>query len=132
MEGYLIAAVLKGVMAQRLVRCLCPECRQPYRPEPELLRQSGLAGLADRDLTLYRPLGCESCGGTGYRGRTAIAELLLFDERLSRCVIAGADATALLSEARGGGFVDLHSDGLAKAAAGITSLEEVLRVTGVG
>jgi type II secretory ATPase GspE/PulE/Tfp pilus assembly ATPase PilB-like protein len=81
---------------------------------------------------LYRPGGCEACGGTGYRGRTAIAELLLFDERLSRCVITGADATALLSEARAGGFVDLHSDGLAKAAAGITSLDEVLRVTGVG
>jgi len=132
LEEYLIAAVLKGVMAQRLVRCLCPECRQPYRPEPGLLRQSRLAGLADRDLTLYRPLGCEACGGTGYRGRTAIAELLLFDERLSRCVIAGADATGLLSEARAGGFVDLHSDGLAKAAAGITSLDEVLRVTGAG
>ena len=129
LEEYLIAAVLKGVMGQRLVRCLCPECRQPYRPEPGLLPQSG---IADRDFTLYRPGGCEACGGTGYRGRTAIAELLLFDERLSRCVIAGADATALLSEARGGGFVDLHSDGLAKAAAGITSLEEVLRVTGVG
>ena len=132
LEEYLIAAVLKGVMAQRLVRCLCPECRRPYRPEPGLLRQSRLAGLADRDLTFYRPLGCEACGGTGYRGRTAIAELLLFDERLSRCVIAGADATALLSEARAGGFVDLHSDGLAKAAAGITSLDEVLRVTGAG
>ena len=132
LEEYLIAAVLKGVMAQRLVRCLCAECRQPYRPEPGLLRQSRLAGLADRDLTLYRPLGCEACGGTGYRGRTAIAELLLFDERLSRCVIAGADATGLLSEARAGGFVDLHSDGLAKAAAGITSLDEVLRVTGAG
>ena len=129
LEEYLIAAVLKGVMGQRLVRCLCPECRQPYRPEPGLLPQSG---IADRDFTLYRPGGCEACGGTGYRGRTAIAELLLFDERLSRCVIAGADATALLSEAHGGGFVDLHSDGLAKAAAGITSLEEVLRVTGVG
>lgn len=132
LEEYLIAAVLKGIMAQRLVRCLCPECRQPYRPEPGLLRQSRLAGLADHDLALYRPLGCEACGGTGYRGRTAIAELLLVDERMSRCVIAGADATALLSEARAGGFVDLHSDGLAKAAAGITSLDEVLRVTGAG
>src|SRR5437763_11465329 len=131
LEEHLIAAVLKGVMAQRLVRCLCPACRQPFRPEPELLRHPRLAALADGELTLYRPGGCESCGGSGYRGRTAIAELLLFDERLSRCVIAGADAGALLSEARAGGFVDLHSDGLAKAAAGITSLDEVLRVPGV-
>jgi general secretion pathway protein E len=81
---------------------------------------------------LYRPSGCEACGGSGYRGRTAIAELLVFDERLSRCVIAGADGGALIAEAQAGGFVDLHSDGLAKAAAGITSLDEVLRVTGAG
>jgi len=132
LEGYLIAAVLKGVMAQRLVRCLCPACREPYRAEPELLRQPRLAALADGELTLYRPRGCNACGGTGYRGRTAIAELLLFDERVSRCVIAGADAGALFAEAHAGGFLDLHSDGLAKATAGITSLEEVLRVTGAG
>ncbi|HEV8032216.1 MAG TPA: GspE/PulE family protein [Stellaceae bacterium] len=132
LEEYLIAAVLKGVLAQRLVRCLCPACRQPYRPEPELLRHPRLAALADRDFMLYRPSGCEACGGSGYRGRTAIAELLVFDERLSRCVIAGADGGALIAEAQAGGFVDLHSDGLAKAAAGITSLDEVLRVTGAG
>jgi general secretion pathway protein E len=132
LEEYLIAAVLKGVLAQRLVRCLCPACRQPYRPEPELLRHPRLAGMAAGELTLHRPVGCESCGGTGYRGRTAIAELLLFDERLNRCVVGGADAGTLLAEARAGGLVDLHSDGLAKAAAGITSLDEVLRATGAG
>ena len=132
LEEYLIAAVLKGVLAQRLVRCLCSACRQPYRPEPELLRHPRLAALADRDFMLYRPSGCEACGGSGYRGRTAIAELLVFDERLSRCVIAGADGGALIAEAQACGFVDLHSDGLAKAAAGITSLDEVLRVTGAG
>src|SRR4051794_2332356 len=129
LEGYLIAAVLKGVMAQRLVRCLCAACREPYRAEPELLRQPRLAALANGELTLYRPRGCEACGGTGYRGRTAIAELLLFDERLSRCVVAGADAAALFAEAHAGGVVDLHSDGFANATAGITSLDEGLRVS---
>jgi general secretion pathway protein E len=132
LEEYLIAAVLKGVMAQRLVRCLCPACRQPYRPEPELLRHPRLGALTNGGLTLYRPVGCEACGGSGYRGRTAIAELLVFDDRLSRCVVAGADAATLLSEAQAGGLIDLHGDGLAKAVAGITSLDEVLRVTGVG
>jgi general secretion pathway protein E len=132
LEDYLIAAVLKGVLAQRLVRCLCPACRKPYRPEPELLRHPRLAAASDAKAILYRPGGCEACGGSGYRGRTAIAELLVFDEQLSRCVVARADAGALLAEAFAGGFVDLHSDGLSKAIAGVTSLEEVLRVTGTG
>jgi general secretion pathway protein E len=82
------------------------------------------------DPTLFQPGGCAACGGTGYRGRTAIAELLVFDEKLSRCVVSRADASTLIAEARAGGMVDLHSDGLAKAAAGITSLDEVMRVTG--
>ncbi len=91
-----------------------------------------MAALAANDLTLYRPGGCDECAGTGYQGRTAIAEMLVFDERLSRSVIARADPAALLTEARAGGMIDLRSDGLAKAVAGITSLDEVLRVTGTG
>ncbi len=130
LEDYLVAAVLKGVLAQRLVRSLCRACRQPQSPELALIEYPQLASLAGADLMLYQPGGCAACGGTGYHGRTAIAELLVFDEKLSRCVVAQADATTLVAEARAGGMVDLHSDGLAKAAAGITSLDEVLRVTG--
>ena len=89
-----------------------------------------LAGLADA--MFYRPVGCEACAGTGYRGRTAIAELLVFDERLARLVVARADAASCSPRRAPAGMVDLHSDGLAKAAAGITSLDEVLRVTGAG
>jgi general secretion pathway protein E len=132
LEDYLVAAVLKGVLAQRLVRCLCPACREPVTPAaafaeyPELTRLDGAAP------TFYKAVGCPDCAGTGYRGRTAIGELLVFDERLSRSVVVRADAATLLAEAREGGLVDLHSDGLAKAAAGITSLDEVLRVTGTG
>jgi general secretion pathway protein E len=116
LEDYLVAAVLKGVLAQRLVRCLCRKCRQE--------QPGGDGGV------LYRPVGCAECGGTGYRGRTAIAELLAFDDRLARLVAANSDAAVLREEARAGGMVELYSDGLAKAAAGITSLDEVLRVTG--
>src|SRR4051794_6602169 len=130
LEDYLVAAVLKGVLAQRLVRALCPGCRQPQSAELALIEYPQLAALAGDDPTLYRPGGCAACGGTGYRGRTAIAELLVFDEKLSRCVVSKADAATLTAEARNGGIIDLHSDGLAKAAAGITSLDEVLRVTG--
>jgi general secretion pathway protein E len=130
LEDYLVAAVLKGVLAQRLVRCLCPACRRPQSPAAALREYPQLAAFADADPRLYVPGGCDACGGTGYRGRTAIAELLVFDERLSRAVVAHADAATLLTVARAGGLADLHSDGLAKAAAGITSLDEVMRVAG--
>jgi general secretion pathway protein E len=111
LEDYLVTAVLKGVVAQRLVRCLCPECRE-------------------KKGNSWRAVGCEACAGTGYRGRTAIAELLVFDETFARLVIARANNEELRQAARAGGMIDLKSDGLAKAAAGITSLDEVLRVTG--
>ncbi|HEX5319160.1 MAG TPA: GspE/PulE family protein [Stellaceae bacterium] len=105
LEEYLVAAVLKGVVAQRLVRCLCQSCRGR---------------------------GCAECGGSGYRGRTAIAELLPFTDRLARLVVDRADPARLRDAARDAGMVDLRSDGMAKAAAGITSEEEVMRVLGAG
>lgn len=111
LEDYLVAAVLKGVVAQRLVRCLCRTC-------------------SERQGEHYRAVGCDACGGTGYRGRTAIAELLVFDENFARLVVARAGADELREAALAGGMIDLRSDGIAKAGAGITSLEEVLRVTG--
>jgi general secretion pathway protein E len=111
LEDYLVAAVLKGVIAQRLVRCLCPACR-------------------DRRDGVWQPVGCDSCAGTGYRGRTAIAELLLFDETFARLVVARASVEELRAAALAGGMVELRGDGMAKAEAGVTSLDEVLRVTG--
>jgi general secretion pathway protein E len=113
LEEYLVAAVLKGAVAQRLVRSLCVECREPHGD-------------------YHRAVGCDVCAGTGYRGRTAIAELLTFDETFARLVIARAGAEELRAAALAGGMIDLRSDGLAKAEAGVTSLDEVLRVTGAG
>ncbi|MGH7094725.1 MAG: GspE/PulE family protein, partial [Stellaceae bacterium] len=129
LEDYLVAAVLKGVMAQRLVRCLCRECREPYEPGGEMRDDPALAALSGADI-LYRARGCPACAGTGYQGRTALAELLPFTERLSRLVVARADPAELFEEARGGGMVDLRSDGLAKVATGLTALDEVVRVLG--
>ncbi len=130
LEDYLLASVLKGVVAQRLVRTLCRACRAPYDPPPDLVERSGLAALAQGAAALYRAAGCEACGFTGYRGRTAIAEFLPIDERIYPLILARADAQALAREARASGMVDLRTDGLRKALAGTTSLEEVLRVTG--
>jgi general secretion pathway protein E len=118
LEDYLVAAVLKGVVAQRLVRCLCAACREPY--------------AATDGGTYFRAPGCDDCAGTGYQGRTAIAEMLVFDETLGRLVVAHAGAEELFDAARAGGMIDLRSDGFAKAAAGVTSIDEVLRVTGAG
>jgi general secretion pathway protein E len=128
-EDYLLAAVLKGVVAQRLVRCLCQACREPYEPEAALVQQ--LAAVCAGQASFYRAFGCPECAGTGYRGRTAIAELLVFDEPLRQAVLARADVEHLRAMAHRGGMIELRSDGLGKVAAGITSLEEVLRVTGM-
>ena len=130
LEDYLLTSVLRGVMAQRLVRCLCQACRQPYEPSQAYLERSGLSALAAPPATLYRPAGCSACNHTGYRGRTAIAELLMFGERMHPLVLGRADVKALNAEARASGMVAIRTDGLRKAASGITSVDEVLRVTG--
>ena len=131
LADYLLTSVLRGVIAQRLVRCLCPACRQPYEPSQAFLERSGLAALAAPPTVLYKPAGCPACNHTGYRGRTAIAELLEFGEDLHPLVLGRADVKALNAAARARGMVDLRTDGLRKAAAGITSVDEVLRVTGL-
>jgi general secretion pathway protein E len=131
LEDYLLTSVLRGVIAQRLVRCLCQHCRQPYQPTRPFLKRTGLAALEAPPATLYRPAGCPACNQTGYRGRTAIAELLVFGEQMHPFVLGRADVKKLNAEARASGMVDLRTDGLTKAAAGITSVDEVLRVTGL-
>ena len=130
LEDYLVTAVLKGVLAQRLVRCLCPACRRMQAPPPALFERPQFTALSRREVAFCRPVGCDACAGTGYRGRTAIGELLVFDGDTARLVAARADPAALLAHARASGMVDLLGDGLSKAAAGVTSLDEVLRVTG--
>ena len=130
LEPYLLTSVLRGVLGQRLVRTLCTHCRQAYAPLPELVARAGLDALSDGAPTLYRAVGCESCGGTGYHGRTVIAELLVPDEGMQRAALGAADAPTLRTAALAAGMREMRSDGFRKALAGITSLEEVLRVTG--
>ncbi|MBI3514394.1 MAG: Flp pilus assembly complex ATPase component TadA [Proteobacteria bacterium] len=133
LEPYLLTSVLRGVVGQRLVRTLCQACREPYAPLPELVARLGLAALAPAGVPpLHRAVGCAACGGTGHHGRTVIAELLVPDERLHRAVLSGDDAVALNAAAAAGGMVDMRTDGLRKVLAGVTSLDEVLRVAGAG
>ncbi|CAA7621431.1 GspE/PulE family protein [Magnetospirillum sp. UT-4] len=125
---YLIASALSGIAAQRLVRTLCPACRQPYEPAPELAARLGL----EWPVRLWRPVGCDECGGSGYRGRTTVIEVLTLTEPLRRLVLARTDAAALARAAAAEGMRPILEDGLAKALAGVTSLAEVLRLTGDG
>ena len=132
LEPYLLTSVVRGVLGQRLVRTLCMQCRESYTPLPELAARTGLDALATTGALppIYRAVGCPACGDTGYHGRTVIAELLVFDERLHRVVLGAPDASALRAAATAAGMVDLRTDGLRKVLAGVTSLDEVLRVTG--
>ncbi|OIQ10973.1 GspE/PulE family protein [Neomoorella thermoacetica] len=124
-EGYLVNSSLIGVVAQRLVRRICPHCREMYEPEPGSPERAWLPG-AER---LWRGRGCENCHYTGYANRTAIQEVLVMNEELRRLVAAKAPATALKEAAVAGGMVPLIDDGLEKARQGITTVSEVLRVS---
>jgi general secretion pathway protein E len=129
-ETYLLTSTVVAVMAQRLVRNLCKHCRQPYEAPAGLLSRWHLDRLAGPlPVRLYRPAGCPRCAGTGYTGRTAIAEIFRMTDPVRELVLARADAGRLTEAARREGMRTMIDDGLDKALAGVTSLEEVLRVT---
>ena len=126
-EDYLVTATLNGVLAQRLVRKLCEHCREPYEALPELIRELGLPG--EGPLRLYRGRGCEHCRDSGYLGRVAITELLVFNDEVRRLVLSRAEAHDIHRAGVRAGMRSMYDDGVLKALAGLTSLEEVLRVT---
>ena len=125
-EPFLAASSIVGIIAQRLVRQICPHCRESYRPSPNLLAD---AGLPDDGALFYRGRGCERCLGLGYRGRSGIYELLPVDEETRELLLARKDAATIKAAAQRKGMKSLRDAGLAKAAAGETTLEEILRVT---
>lgn len=125
-EPFLLSSSLLGVLAQRLVRVLCPDCRQPHVADKS---ECDLLGVdAANPPLIYRPAGCASCNGLGYRGRTGIYELIVVDDDMRRMIHAGSGEQALEQQARTRGKSIRH-DGMRKVLAGQTSLEEVLRVT---
>jgi len=126
-EPYLLSSSLLGVMAQRLVRRLCLECREAYRPDTSEVAQ--LPTLTDGQ-EIYRPAGCHACTHTGYRGRYGIYELLLVDEDLRASIHAGSNEQQIRKSAiENSDFRQLREDGWRWVASGDTSLEELLRVT---
>ena len=129
-ENYLLNSTVNAVLAQRLVRRLCEECRQPYDVSPELAASLDLnaAGI-DGPARLYRPTGCPACNGSGYRGRTMILELMVLNDEIRSLVLRQAEAREIQAEAIRGGMQTMYAHGRRKALAGITTIEEVLRVT---
>jgi type II secretion system protein E len=126
-EPYLVSSVLDGVLAQRLVRRICAQCRAPHAPDPADLLALGVSD--PRGVPLYRGAGCDGCRGTGYRGRTGIYELLILSDELRGLILRRAPAGDLRRRALEQGMVGLREDGWAKAREGVTTIEEILRVT---
>jgi len=128
-EPFLVASSLVGVLAQRLVRTICPHCRISYRPEPELLTELCEGAPLPDNATFYRGRGCSHCLQVGYLGRTGLYELLEINDPIRRLVTTNADASTIRQQALRHQMRTLRRDGLAKVLAGLTTVEEILRVT---
>lgn len=129
-EDYLLTSTIVGVQAQRLVRNLCTACRESYVPTPELLEEIGLNRYVHaQNPVLYHAKGCELCGGTGFIGRSCIVEVLLMNDTVRQKVMTHATAGELRRIAMEQGMETMYENGLRKVAAGLTTLEEVLRAT---
>jgi general secretion pathway protein E len=125
-EPFLLSSSLLGVLAQRLVRVLCPSCKRPYQAGESECQLLGVDPQVPP--TLYRAEGCPDCRQLGYRGRTGIYELVVFDDRLRSQIHGGASEQEMLRHARTLG-PSIREDGMRKVREGVTTLEEVLRVT---
>jgi general secretion pathway protein E len=132
-EDYLLTSTVIGILAQRLVRTLCHNCRESYVALPELVEQMQLRKFSrERDITLWHPRGCSQCANTGYVGRVSIMEMLPITDGLRSLVMKHATATDLRAEAVREGMLTMYEDGVRKALRGVTTFEEVLRVTREG
>ncbi len=125
LESFLVASSLAGIVAQRLVRLICPKCKETYQPAPHVVRETPLEGASK----LARGKGCAACQQTGYKGRVGIFELLRVTEEIKNAIVTKQPAYLIREVARRGGMRTLREDGLAKVRAGLTTMEEVLRVT---
>jgi general secretion pathway protein E len=129
-EDFLLTSTVIGIEAQRLVRTLCPHCKTPYVALPEVVAEMGLRKWApEGDVILHHAKGCEACGGTGYHGRVSIIEVMLMSDSLRQKVMRHATAGELRAQAIADGMETMFENGMRKALAGTTTLEEVLRAT---
>jgi type IV pilus assembly protein PilB len=128
-EPFLTASAIECVLAQRLARRLCTNCKEPYQPTDEALAQNGFPQeVIGKNITLYRPAGCPRCNNTGYKGRFGIYEVMLVSEAIERLTVERKSADEISRVAQAEGMVTLREDGLDKVIQGVTSIEEIARV----
>jgi len=129
-EDYLLTSTLNGVLAQRLVRTLCPKCREPHRALPEVVEQMNLRKWVPQgEVTLYKPVGCPECAGTGYWGRVCIIEMMEMTDDIRSLIMRHATSGEIRVQAIREGMETMFENGVRKSLAGLTTIEEVLRVT---
>jgi type IV pilus assembly protein PilB len=127
-EPFLSASAVNCVLAQRLARRLCRECRESYTPAEEALQRIGFPFEPGKLPTLYRAKGCKKCNGIGYKGRMGVHEVLSMTETLERMAVEHASSDDLGRQAVAEGMMTLRDDGFAKVGMGLTSIEEIMRV----
>lgn len=128
-KPFLVASAVQAILAQRLIRVLCPHCKEGYKPEPNELRMVGLKPEQIGGKTIYGPVGCKKCGGAGYRGRMGIYELLEMNSTLRELTFQQASSMAIRVEARQNGMTTLQEDGIRKVLEGKSTIDEVLSIT---
>ncbi|OGW77986.1 MAG: type II secretion system protein GspE [Omnitrophica bacterium RIFCSPHIGHO2_02_FULL_46_20] len=127
-EPFLVSSSVIGILAQRLVRMVCSECKEKYEPTQEELKDMGLTGER-RKILFYRGKGCPKCLNTGYKGRAGIYEFMIPDDKIRNAIIAKFSSGNIRKLALAGGMITLKDDGIQKIKQGVTTVEEVLRVT---
>jgi general secretion pathway protein E len=128
-EPFLVTSSVIAIIAQRLVRVLCMKCKEAYVPDDESLENMGIERRLIEKHLLYRRKGCQACMNTGYRGRTAIFELMMIDDSIKRMILKTSDSNQINDLAIRQGMKTLIQDGADKVLKGFTTIEEVLRVT---
>jgi general secretion pathway protein E len=128
-EPFLISSSLLAVIAQRLLRTLCNDCKEAYQPDDLALKSIGMDTERSSDRRIYRARGCENCFHTGYKGRNAIFEIMVLNEELRSLILKSYDSNVIKKRALEMKMLSLRQDGIQKLLNGVTTIEEVFRVT---
>jgi type IV pilus assembly protein PilB len=126
--SYLVAGSVIGILAQRLVRVICPKCKQPHSPRESELEAAGITPEQAASANFMKGRGCNNCGQSGFRGRLGVFELLMMSSRIRELAFQGASTQDIRKEALKSGMSTLYDDGIRKVLEGITTIDEVFRV----